>query len=183
VRSQNRIYLKLPTCAIFPQWDLVYVDTNCFSRGSRLAIALGSRIRTLVVEDHKAFLDFITATARNCASVEVIGEVQDGFSAVQRAAQLQPDLILLDIGLPGLNGIDAARRIRSVSPDSRIIFVTQESSPDIVEAAFTLGAWGYVMKIHAGVELPLALNAVVKGNKFFGNGLPQYASTSSSVSA
>ena len=148
-----------------------------------MATAFGLRTRTLVVEDHRVFLDFITATARDCPNVEVIGEVQDGFSAVQRAAQLQPDLILLDVGLPGLNGIDAARRIRSVAPDSRIIFVTQESSADIVEAAFALGAWGYIMKIHAGVELPLALNAVVEGKKFFGNGLQQYASISSSMNA
>ena len=144
-----------------------------------MATVFDLRIRTLVVEDHKAFLDFISETARNCPNVEVIGEVQDGFSAVQRAAQLQPDLILLDIGLPGLNGIDAARRIRSVAPGAKIIFVTQECSPDIVQAAFDLGAWGYVMKIQAGVELRLALNAVVKGNKFFGDAFQQYASTTS----
>ena len=132
------------------------------------------RTRALVVEDHQSFLEFVSAIAGSCPNVEIIGQVQDGLSAVHRAERLQPDVILLDIGLPCLNGMEAARRIWGVAPDAKIIFVTQENSADVMQAAFELGnAWGYVMKIHAGVELPLALNAVVNGKKFFGNALEQ----------
>jgi DNA-binding NarL/FixJ family response regulator len=73
-------------------------------------------------------------------------------------------LILLDIGLPWLDGIEAARRIRQVSPDSRILFVTQESSPDVIESALDSGALGYVVKAHAGRELLAAVETVCAGD-------------------
>jgi DNA-binding NarL/FixJ family response regulator len=73
--------------------------------------------------------------------------------AVQKALELQPDLILLDIGLPRLNGIEVARRIRKVSPGSKILFVSQESSADAVQEALGTGARGYVVKTDAGTEL------------------------------
>jgi DNA-binding NarL/FixJ family response regulator len=79
---------------------------------------------------------------------------------------VRPDLILLDIGLPGLNGIEAARRIRRLSPESKILFVSQESSADVVEEGFRLGALGYVAKMDAGSELLTAVNAVLRGEKF-----------------
>ena len=89
--------------------------------------------------------------------------VSDGLEAVREAQRLQPDLILLDIGLPTLNGLDAARRIRTLSPTSKIIFVTQESSPDVVQEALGLGALGYVVKAHAGRELIAAVEGVREG--------------------
>jgi DNA-binding NarL/FixJ family response regulator len=73
--------------------------------------------------------------------LQVICEVADGWEAVQKAEELKPDLILLDIGLPTLNGIEAARQIRKLAPESRIVFLTQESSPDVVQEALSLGAW------------------------------------------
>ena len=92
--------------------------------------------------------------------LQIIGEVSDGLKAVQKAQELQPDLILLDIGLPTLNGIDAARRIRKVAPKSKILFVSQESSSDVVEEALALGALRYVVKIHAGSDLLAAVEAI-----------------------
>jgi DNA-binding response OmpR family regulator len=86
--------------------------------------------------------------------------VSDGLEAVRKAEELQPDLILLDVGLPDLNGIEAARLIRKVSLKSKIIFVSQESSPGVMQEAFHLGALGYVTKAHAGVELLAAVEAV-----------------------
>jgi CheY-like chemotaxis protein len=86
--------------------------------------------------------------------------------AVQKAEQLQPDLILLDIGLPTLNGIAAARRIREVSPKSKILFLSQESSVDAVQEALRQGAQGYVVKAHAGTELLPAMEAVLQGHTF-----------------
>jgi PAS domain-containing protein len=78
---------------------------------------------------------------------------------------------LLDIGLPNLNGIEAARRIRKLAPKTKILFLSQESSDDVVQEAFNLGAWGYVVKAHAGSELLPAVEAVLQGKKFVSRGL------------
>lgn len=107
--------------------------------------------------------------------MQIIGEASDGLEAVQKAEQLQPDLVVLDIGLPTLNGIEAARRIRKLCPASRILFVSQESSADIMQAAFSTGALGYVIKAHAGSELVAAVEAVRKGRHFLSSGLSRMA--------
>ncbi len=98
--------------------------------------------------------------------LQIIGEVSDGLEAVQKAVELQPDLILLDIGLPSLNGIEAARQIRTLVPESKVIFLTQESSADVVREARSLGARGYVVKLMAGSELLPAVEAVLSGKTF-----------------
>lgn len=103
------------------------------------------------------------------SDLHVVGEVSDGSEAVQKAVELKPDLILLDIGLPTLNGIEAARQIRELVPESRIIFLSQESSPDVVEEALTLGARGYLIKVRAGSELLAAVEAVISGQRFVGD--------------
>lgn len=87
-------------------------------------------------------------------------------AAVQKAAELCPDLILLDIGLPGLNGIEAGRQIRKLVPNAKIIFLTQESSDDVVHAALELGALGYVVKTQAGSDLLAAVDAVLQGKQY-----------------
>ena len=127
-------------------------------------------IRVLVVEDFVPFRAFIRSTLGKMPGLQIICEVADGLEAVQQAAALKPDLVLLDIGLPGLNGIDAAREIRKLAPESKIIFVSQESSEDIMKEAFDLGAWGYVAKARSSTDLPLAVEAVI-GEKCF-VGLP-----------
>jgi CheY-like chemotaxis protein len=129
------------------------------------------QIRILIVEDHKSFLHFVSSTLRQLENVQVVGEVHDGLEAVQRAQELQPDLIVLDIGLPSLNGIEAAYRIRTVAPDARILFLSQESSAEVVQEAFALGAWGYVIKTQAAKELPVAIGNVSQGTKFASQGL------------
>jgi len=103
--------------------------------------------------------------------LEVICEAPDGLEAVQKAVDRQPDLILLDIGLPKLNGIEVARRIRKLSPKSKILFVSQESSDGIVKEALSLGALGYVVKTHAGKDLLAAVEAVLQGRLFLGRGI------------
>jgi DNA-binding NarL/FixJ family response regulator len=123
-------------------------------------------IRVLVVEDFLPFRRFVCSSLEKLAGVQVIGEVSDGLEAVRKAEELHPDLILLDIGLPSLNGLEAARQIRRLSPESKIIFVTQESSADVVEEAFSLGALGYVVKTRAEDELLAAVQAVILGNRY-----------------
>jgi DNA-binding NarL/FixJ family response regulator len=120
----------------------------------------------MVVEDFDLFRQFVCTNLEQRPELRVICEVSDGLEAVQRAAELKPDLILLDIGLPKLNGIEAARRIRGLVPESKIIFSTQESSAEIIQEAMRLGAWGYVFKILAKVDLLMAIDAVLSGQRF-----------------
>jgi DNA-binding NarL/FixJ family response regulator len=123
-------------------------------------------IRILVVEDFVPFRQFILSTLASMRDLQVIGEVSDGLEAVPKAVELQPELILLDIGLPGLNGIEAARQMRSLVPESKIIFLTQESSADVVQEALSLGARAYVVKTRAADELLAAVEAVLSGKMF-----------------
>jgi DNA-binding NarL/FixJ family response regulator len=108
---------------------------------------------------------------RQQTNLQIVGEAQDGFLAVRQAEALQPDLILLDVGLPGLNGMEAARKIRDIAPRTKIVFLTQESASDVVEEAFALGAQGYVLKAQAGSELLPAVEAVLQGFRFASHGV------------
>ena len=126
-----------------------------------------SSIRVMVVEDFDSFCRFVCSALEQRPELRVICEVSDGLRAVQKAAELKPDLILLDIGLPTLNGIEAARRILALVHESKIIFLSQETSPDFVQEAMRLGAWGYVFKTHAAVDLLPAIDAVLSGKRFF----------------
>ena len=123
-------------------------------------------VRILVVEDFVPFRQFVLSTLANMSDLQVIGEVSDGLEAVQKAVELQPDLVLLDIGLPSLNGIEAARQIRKLLPESEIIFLTQESSAEVMQEAFSLGARGYIVKAKAGSELLTAVEAGLLGKTF-----------------
>jgi DNA-binding NarL/FixJ family response regulator len=108
--------------------------------------------------------------------LQIIGEVSDGLEAVLQAVKLKPDLILMDIGLPTMNGIEAARQITKHCPESKILFFSQESSVDIVERALSAGAKGYVAKMHAGKELLTAISAVMRGETFVGTLGSKYSS-------
>ena len=124
-----------------------------------------------MVEDFEPFRRFICSTLRKRPEFQIVGEIADGLEAVRKAEELQPDLITLDVGLPSLNGIDAARRIRKLSPKSKILFMSQESSAGVVQAALALGALGYVVKAHAGSDLLAAVEAVLQGRQFVSGGL------------
>jgi DNA-binding NarL/FixJ family response regulator len=129
-------------------------------------------MRILVVEDFEPFRRFICSALGEQPRLQIVGESSDGLEAVQKAEELQPELIVLDIGLPILNGIEAARRIRKVSPESKIVFISQESSAEVVEEAFRLGARGYVVKRRAGIDLLPAIEAVRGNRQFVSSGLP-----------
>ena len=125
-----------------------------------------SPIRVLIVEDFEQWRRFYCSMLQKQPEFQVIGEVSDGLEAVHQAQQLQPDLILLDIGLPVLNGIEAARQIREVSSASKILFLSENRSAEIVQEALNAGAGGYVVKSDAGNELLSAVNAVLEGKPF-----------------
>jgi len=130
-----------------------------------------SNIRVVIVDDFEPFRGFVRALLRKMPELEFICELSDGLTAVQKAEELNPDLILLDIGLPTLNGIEAARQIRKLVPRAKIIFLSQESSDDVVQEALSLGALGYVVKALAGSELMPAVNAVLEGKPFVSGGV------------
>jgi len=125
-----------------------------------------SPMRVLVVEDFAPFWQVIRSTLAERPDVQVICEVADGLEAVQKTELLEPDLVLLDIGLPTLNGIEAARQIRKLAPKSKIIFLSQESSPEVVQEALNLGAWGYVVKTRVASDLLAAVDAFLEGRQF-----------------
>jgi DNA-binding NarL/FixJ family response regulator len=125
-----------------------------------------SVIRVLVVDDFEPWRLFVASTLQKRPGLRIVCEASDGLQAVHKAEQLQPELILLDIGLPTLNGIEAARRIRGLAPSSQIIFLSENYASDIAQAALDLGARGYVVKADAGRELLPAIEAVIEGRQF-----------------
>lgn len=121
-------------------------------------------VQILVVDDYEPFRRFLHRKLQSRPELQIVSEASDGLQAVRKAEELQPDLILLDIGLPKLNGIEAAHQIRKSAPQSRIIFVSQESSPDIVQEALSVGC-GYVVKGKAEHDLLATVDAVLEGSR------------------
>lgn len=155
-------------CAVAPRTKLSLCNAGVAERRtSVLEVTLGAAsIRVLVVDDYEPWHRVISTTLRKEPKLQIIGYASDGLEAVQHAERLQPDLILMDIGLPILNGIEAAGRIREVSPRSKILFVSQNHSPEIVQEALSNGVGGYVVKSHAGSELLPAIKAILEGKRF-----------------
>jgi DNA-binding NarL/FixJ family response regulator len=139
------------------------------------AISNQSVVRILVVDDFADWRRCVLEKLRENRSLQVIGIASDGLEAILEAEKLQPDLILLDIGLPKLDGIAAARRIRKVAPESKILFLSQELDPDVARAALSAGGHGYVIKSDADSELLAAVEAVVLGKKFVSPGSADHA--------
>ena len=131
--------------------------------------------RILLVDDSEPWRQQVHSILRKQPELCIVGEVGDGLIAVQKAHELQPDLILLDIGLPNLNGLEAAKAIRQVAPKARILFLTQNSDIEIMRAALNTGAQGYVLKVDAGSDLLPAVEAVLGRKEFVSSGLKGYA--------
>ena len=130
-------------------------------------------VRILVVEDFEPFRRYVCAALQARPEWRIIGEASDGLEAVHKAEELRPDLILLDIGLPTMDGIEAAKRISTLVPGAKVLFVSQQKNADVVAAALSNGAKGYVLKANAGRELMPAVEAVLEGRRFVGSGVMQ----------
>lgn len=118
------------------------------------------RISILVVDDYEPWRRQVCSMLQTRPELRVVAEVADGLEAVQQAQELNPDLILLDIGLPSLNGLEVANRIRQFTPDARIIFLTENSDRDVRQAALSAGAQGYIVKADIWAELFTAIDGV-----------------------
>jgi DNA-binding NarL/FixJ family response regulator len=122
-------------------------------------------LRILVVEDHAQFRHLICTALQRRAEFQAV-EAADGLEAIHKAEELQPDLILLDINLPKMHGFEVAKQIRRLAPHARLLFMSQESSADMVRKALSLGAHGYIQKLSAGTDLLSAIDAVLAGQRF-----------------
>ena len=123
-------------------------------------------VSVLVVDDLEFWREFVSSALEKEASVEIVCKASNGLQAIQMAEKLRPMVVLLDISMPGLNGLEAAGWIRKLSPDTKIIFLSEEFDRDIVEAAINIGAWGYVLKSEAARDLITAIYCVAQGKKF-----------------
>jgi DNA-binding NarL/FixJ family response regulator len=133
--------------------------------------------RIVVADDYEDWRSQVRLLLRVRPEWQIDGEASDGLEAVQKAEELRPDLVVLDIGLPKLNGIEAARQIRQLSPSSKIIFLSQENSLDLVQEALSTGALGYVYKAHARTELLPGVEAVLRGERFVSSSIKGYEFT------
>ena|SRR5215467_3077 len=115
----------------------------------------------LVVDDFRMWRTKVCSIVQKKAELRIVAEARDGAEAIEKAEQLKPDLILLDIGLPKMNGIDAALQISAVSPDSKIVFVSQDSDPEVKQAALGTGASGYVHKLTVSSQLLGAIESAL----------------------
>ena len=132
---------------------------------------LQSLVRVLVVDDVELWHTFVHMRLEEEPNLHVIGLATDGLDAVLKAEELRPDLILLDISLPKLNGIEAARKIRKIVPKSTILFLSEESDPDVVRGALSAGGLGYVLKSDAAPDLLAGIESVLLGRRFVSRSL------------
>src|SRR5262245_39431824 len=126
--------------------------------------SLDVRPRVLLADDHAILLGaFETLLA---SEYDVVGQVADGRALVAAAQQLKPDVIVLDIGMPLLNGLEAARQLRTIAPQTKLVFLTMIEDPTVAAEAFRVGASGYLLKRSATSELLTALREVMQGRSY-----------------
>jgi DNA-binding NarL/FixJ family response regulator len=130
-----------------------------------------SVVRILIVDDFDPWREFVVLHLNDQPFMSVLGFASDGLEGLQKAEELQPDLILLDISLPKLNGIELARRVRRLVPKAKILFLSSNADPDVIRAAFCAGGAGYVLKMDAGGSLLDAMEAVLLGKQFVSRSL------------
>jgi DNA-binding NarL/FixJ family response regulator len=133
-------------------------------------LPIAMTLSVLVVDDHELWRSNVRAALKDHRRWSIVAEVSNGFDAIEKAAALRPDLILLDIGLPVLSGFAAARQILASDPQSRIMFISANGSPAMVEAAMHMGVRGYLLKSDAH-QLVAAMDAVSQGQAFISEGL------------
>jgi two-component system, NarL family, response regulator NreC len=125
-------------------------------------------IRVLVADDHTIVRQGLVGILKASADIEVVGEAGDGAEAVEKATKLKPDVVVLDVSMPHLNGIEAARRIRDALPGTRVLVLTMHDDEEYVLKMVRAGASGYLLKDSAASELLAAIRALKAGKASFG---------------
>lgn len=123
-------------------------------------------IRILIVDDCQPWRRMVLAMLEGLPDCQIVDEAADGLEAIQKIAELRPDLVLLDIGLPVMNGLETARRLCAISSDSKVLFVSENLAVEVVREALSTGAQGYILKSDAAHELLPAITAVAEGRQF-----------------
>ena len=118
--------------------------------------------RLLIVDDHEIFRRGLRALLEPSSEWQICGEAVDGLDAVEQCKSLKPDIVVLDVSMPRLNGLEAARLIRRENPESKIVIITQHDSPQIRSAAVEAGARAFVTKSAVGSELVSALRNLIQ---------------------
>ena len=121
------------------------------------------KISVLLADDHVVLRSGLALLLNGQTELEVVGEASTGIEAINQATELQPDLILLDLNMPGLNGLDALPTIKQEAPDSKILILTMHNDPEYLRQAIKMGASGYILKKAADTELLSAMQAVLQG--------------------
>lgn len=129
--------------------------------------------RILVVDDLESWRRLISSKVEEHPDLQVVGEAKDGLEAIQKATELKPDLVLLDVDLPKVNGLEVARLIAGAVRNTKILFLSQIIDTDVISAALSDGAWGYILKIDAEAELFAAISAIIKGERFVSKRVPR----------
>jgi two-component system response regulator NreC len=130
-----------------------------------------SKIRILICDDHTLFVEGIKAMLRTEPSLEVVGTARDGRQAVELARELKPDLLLMDVSMPDMNGFDATRRVRALDPSLKILILSMHDDEDLVARCLEAGAAGYLMKDAPVSQLLYAIETVQKGERYLSPGV------------
>jgi DNA-binding NarL/FixJ family response regulator len=135
---------------------------------------LGSLFRVLVVDDFEPWRRVVRWMLQRSPEWQIVGEASDGVEGIQKTEELQPDVVLLDLGMPLLNGVEAAKAILGIAPKTKILFVSVDLCPELVQGALRSGAHGYVVKSDAASELLVAMQAIMNGGRFVGSRFANY---------
>lgn len=129
-------------------------------------MTVSSKIRILICDDHTLFVEGIKAMLRGEASLDIVGEARDGRQAVGLVKQLKPDVILMDVSMPDMNGFDATRRVRDIDPEVKVLMLTMHDEEELVARCLEAGAAGYIMKDAPASQLLYAIETVRKGERY-----------------
>src|SRR5258706_13064726 len=130
-------------------------------------------IRVLLADDHVVVLDGLRLLVEKQPNMTVVGVASNGLEVVQQAMQLRPDVVVMDIAMPELNGVEATRQIQASVPSARVVILSMHSTPEHIFQALRAGALGYVLKQSAGAELVEAIRAVNRGHQYLSNKLKE----------
>ncbi|MEJ2105459.1 MAG: response regulator transcription factor [Ignavibacteriaceae bacterium] len=129
-------------------------------------------IKILIADDHQLVREGLATLLADDPNIEVVGQAQDGKQAIENAQKLKPDILIMDIGMPVINGIEATGILKNKVPELKVIGLTLHAEKNFVRGMLEAGAYGYLFKTCAYEELILAINTVNSGNKYFSRSIP-----------